>query len=309
MNTGVTETTAGRLLVVDDDEQALRFLVELLQMEGYVIDAVADGAAAWSLLEMSGPEYAAVITDRRMPRMDGMQLLTRIKGDTRLRDLPVIFQTGLASEDDVVEGIRAGVHHYLTKPYKPRRLLSVVAAAVADGVRHRDLRQEVNAQASAMALIDNGTFRCRTLDQTRALACLVANACPRPQAAVTGLSELLLNAVEHGNLGISYEEKSELLGSGRWIEEVERRLALPEQMRRSVVLQLERTADSVRITIRDQGTGFEPARYLDFDPLRATDAHGRGIALARLMSFDALEYIGCGNEVVATMRFDDDGHA
>lgn len=309
MNSSVNGADAQRLLVVDDDEQALRFLVELLQMEGYQTDAVADGAAAWSLLEMSGPDYALVITDRRMPRLDGMQLLARIKGDTRLRDLPVIFQTGLAGEDEVVEGIRAGVYHYLTKPYKPRRLLSVVAAAVADGARYRDLRQEVNAQASAMALIDSGTFRCRTLDQTRALACLVANACPRPQAAVTGLSELLLNAVEHGNLGISYEEKSELLGNGHWIEEVERRLALPEQMRRSVELRLERGPEAVRIVIRDQGAGFEPARYLDFDPLRATDAHGRGIALARLMSFDALEYIGCGNEVVATMRFDGGVHA
>jgi hypothetical protein len=52
----------------------------------------------------------------------------------------------------------------------------------------------------------------------------------------------------------------------------------------------------------DQGAGFDWQRYLDFDPERATDPNGRGIAMARLMSFESLSYSGCGNCVVATVR-------
>jgi hypothetical protein len=52
------------------------------------------------------------------------------------------------------------------------------------------------------------------------------------------------------------------------------------------------------MTIQDEGDGFDWQKYLDFDPERAFDPHGRGIAMARMMSFDALEYQGKGNTVV-----------
>jgi hypothetical protein len=63
----------------------------------------------------------------------------------------------------------------------------------------------------------------------------------------------------------------------------------------------------VQIRIRDQGQGFDWTPYLDFDPERAFDPHGRGIAMARLSSFDDLEYLGDGNEVLATVKKSLDG--
>jgi phosphoserine phosphatase RsbU/P len=69
-----------------------------------------------------------------------------------------------------------------------------------------------------------------------------------------------------------------------------------------VEFEVERTASEVRFTIRDEGPGFEWQKYLDVDPRRAFDNHGRGIAIARGMSFDRLEYRGRGNEVVAVVR-------
>jgi len=58
----------------------------------------------------------------------------------------------------------------------------------------------------------------------------------------------------------------------------------------------------VRFTVRDEGNGFDWKRFIDIEPSRAFDNHGRGIVIARTLSFDSLEYRGCGNEVVAQIH-------
>ena len=66
----------------------------------------------------------------------------------------------------------------------------------------------------------------------------------------------------------------------------------------------ERTPSEIRIHIRDQGEGFDWQRYANVDASRVFDAHGRGIAVARIMSFDRVEYLGRGNEVVGVIRLE-----
>jgi anti-sigma regulatory factor (Ser/Thr protein kinase) len=65
-----------------------------------------------------------------------------------------------------------------------------------------------------------------------------------------------------------------------------------------VTVTLSREAGDITLTIQDEGDGFDWRKYLEFDPERAFDPHGRGIAMARMMSFDALDYQGNGNTVV-----------
>ena len=77
------------------------------------------------------------------------------------------------------------------------------------------------------------------------------------------------NAVEHGNLGIGYDEKASLLRSGSWREEVERRLNLSENHGKFASLTFETTEEAVVIRIKDEGEGFDWQRYLDFSPERA----------------------------------------
>ena len=119
---------------------------------------------------------------------------------------------------------------------------------------------------------------------------------------MTGISELLVNALEHGNLKIGYEEKSNLMRSGMWRIEVDRRLDSAENKGTYIELEFQVGLQGVQITISDQGSGFDWLPYMDFDPDRAFDPHGRGIAVARLSSFDDLEYIGKGNEVIAAIN-------
>ena len=80
-----------------------------------------------------------------------------------------------------------------------------------------------------------------------------------------------------------------------------RRLALPQYCDRFATIRLERNAGSVVFTISDQGDGFDWYKFLGFDPDRAFGPNGRGIAMAKMMSFTSLEYQGKGNVVVASV--------
>jgi hypothetical protein len=76
---------------------------------------------------------------------------------------------------------------------------------------------------------------------------------------------------------------------------------LPQFAGRVARVKAVRAANGVVFTISDQGGGFDWQKYLAFDPSRAFDPNGRGIAMAKLISFSAIEYQGCGNVVVATV--------
>ena len=116
-----------------------------------------------------------------------------------------------------------------------------------------------------------------------------------------GLAELLVNAVEHGSLGILFEEKAQLLAAGAWDREVERRLGLAEHADKRVEVALRRDGDDLVVRVRDQGPGFDPQRFLTLDESRAFYPNGRGIALAREVAVARIEYLGCGNEVEVRM--------
>jgi len=149
------------------------------------------------------------------------------------------------------------------------------------------------------AVHQNRHFQCRTLEEARTLATHLAQAFPDPQRVEYGLAELLINAVEHGNLAITYEEKTQLLQGDVWHDEITQRLALEEYKHRIVRVDLYSASDRVWVHITDEGQGFDWKKYDDV-PVEATPyMHGRGILTSKSLSFDALEYRGRGNEVVA----------
>lgn len=289
-----------RVLVVDDQASMRNVLSEYLSNEGYSVTLSEDGERAWSaLLQNNAESFDVLISDRTMPNMDGLELLQRVKADSRFKDIPVIFQTALTNKGEVLEGINAGVYYYLTKPYDYQLLLAVVANAVNDSKSQQQLREKSLEHQRALRFLNRGEFQCRTMGEAKQIAPMLAQLFPDPQRVVTGLSELLFNAIEHGNLGISYQEKSDLLVNDSWLDEIERRLLLTENLDKYVSIRIKRDEAGISIMITDQGSGFDFKQYLDFDPERAAHSHGRGIALSRLLSFDELEYLGSGNRVKA----------
>ncbi|QIK37622.1 response regulator [Caldichromatium japonicum] len=289
-----------RLLVVDDELINLEIIAQCLGDE-YELAFAEDGLQAWTMLESHPQFYDGIILDRLMPRMDGIELLKRLKAHPSLRDLPVIMQSAADSPEQIAEGLAAGAWYYLAKPYSAKALHRIVSAALDDRRTRRALIQ-IGAQLQTIFdLIDQARFRFRTLDEVHILSASLGRMCPQPDFVALGLSELMLNAVEHGNLGIDYAEKGRLLDEGIWEDEIRRRLDHPAQAGRYALIEVERQPDHLRFVIRDQGKGFDWQRYLDLDPARAFDSHGRGIAMARHLAFASLEYRGSGNEVWATV--------
>lgn len=286
-----------RLLVVDDEPINRMIIEETLASAGYQIDQAEDGDIAWDMIRVN--PYDAIILDRIMPRLNGLELLRRVKADPRRTMLPVIMQTAASTQQQILEGMEAGAHYYLTKPYEPKVLRMLVGTVVAELAEKTRLKEASAHLQGTLALFERGELRLRTLDEARHIAAGLAGLCREGTRADTGLLELLVNAIEHGNLGITYREKSRLRLEGQWETEVERRLSVPPWSSRRARLSFRRDGDSMEFTIIDQGEGFDWRPYLTFDPARAFDLNGRGIAMANMMSFASIEYQGNGNTVIA----------
>lgn len=292
------------ILIVDDEPYNIEIIMEYLEDEGYDLHSAHDGLDAWTKLEADPQSFDIVLLDRMMPNMDGMQVLEKIKAHPHLVEIPVILQTALASRQDISDGMKAGAYYYLTKPFEEENLRSVIATAVSDRMRYRAMQRKIDLSEKMDRLHADGKFTFRTLEEAREVASMLANICPDPQRVVVGMAELLINAVEHGNLGISYDEKGILKEQGKWQQEVERRLLMPEYSNKEVTVMMNRNAKSISFVIKDEGEGFNFEDYLEMAPERAFDNHGRGIAMSRLLSFDQLEYRGSGNEVQVSVKLE-----
>ena len=290
-----------KILAVDDEPNNLRILNYRLTKEGYEVLTAEDGVAGWDILQASYSEIDLVLLDRMMPRMDGMELLDKMKEHPGMCRIPVIMQTAAAQKNQVVEGLNAGVYYYLTKPFNKDILVSIVDAAIRDHDDFNNLQTAVSRQKKMLGYITYSELECKTLAEAQELAIFLANFFPVPENAVYGISELLVNAVEHGNLGIGYGRKSELVMKRTWRQEVEKLQILPENESKKISVKYNRYNSEIKLHIKDEGPGFDWESYLEITPERALDNHGRGIALSKMISFDNIEYIGNGNEVICTV--------
>ncbi|MDG9671184.1 response regulator [Hahella sp. CR1] len=287
-----------QILAIDDDERNLRLIRAYLADTGYELITAADGAEGWSTLERHLFKVDLILLDRMMPKMDGLAFLQQLKEHPRAKEIPVIMQTAAAESGQIREGIDAGAYYYLTKPYEEEVLISIIKAALEFGKESHKLMTELGKNESLRHMARQLTLSFATVEEAEQASILLADLFPFPPKVVTGLAELLVNAVEHGNLGITYDEKTDLNLRGEWMNEVQRRQKLPENQNKRVQVEFTRTDDAITVAITDQGPGFNWREYLQISVERATDNHGRGIAMANLLSFDDLIYEGDGNRVI-----------
>lgn len=287
------------ILAVDDDRMQLMALSTMIEDLGYDVLEARNGVEALDVIAQNKEGISAILLDREMPELNGIEVVTRLKQDRELAKIPIVMQTGADSPEQIKEGIDAGVFYYLIKPINMEVLRSVLSSAVRESRQKRLLSAELKTHKTSFGLIEECNFKLRTLADAEQLARFLANCYPDPDRAVVGLAELFVNAVEHGNCGITYDEKTELVTTGKWREEVNRRVDLPENEEKTASVIFKKEPNGLDVTITDQGVGFEWQNFLTIDPARASDNHGRGIAQANMMSFDSLTYSDKGNEVTA----------
>ena len=131
-----TEPSTQRVLIVEDDEDVGESLRRILTTAlGLSVDRVTDGVRALEVLNERS--YSVVVTDLRMPRLDGMGLLREIQA--RRPNATVIVNTGHGSIDEAVEAMRHGAYDFLTKPPDPQRMCLLVERALRERAQHDEL--------------------------------------------------------------------------------------------------------------------------------------------------------------------------
>jgi CheY-like chemotaxis protein len=297
-NTMLNEPTRDTVLIVDDEDALRLVLRRMLEGEGCGVLTASDGTEALEILQAHPDSISVVILDWLMPQMTGIELLRWMKTQEHIEHIPVIMLTALDDPERIKEGIDAGAFYYLVKPFQRTLLKSILRAAVSDFHNTRHLLEKLKQYEKPIALLEEGTFRFRTPEEAEQLAVMIASATPDPEHAMV-IAELLMNAIEHGNLGISYEDKGKLVEEDLWRAEVDRRLALPENANKDVVVRMKRADRNLQIEIEDQGIGFDFERYLRIDQSRLFDNHGRGIAIASASL--NVQFLGKGNHLVVTI--------
>ena len=127
------ERTRKRILVIDDSLTVRELERKLLASRGYEVEVAVDGMDGWNATRAG--RYDLVVTDVDMPRMDGIELVTRIKGDARLKSTPVVIVSYKDREDDRRRGLEAGADYYLTKgSFQDETLVRAVADLIGDPV-------------------------------------------------------------------------------------------------------------------------------------------------------------------------------
>jgi DNA-binding NtrC family response regulator len=161
--------TEARLLIVDDEEIALRNLQHVMEKEGYQVTATQSGAAAVALL--ASQDFDLVLTDLRMEGVDGMDVLR--KSRELQPEAEVIFITGYATAESAVQALKHGAFYYIAKPFRLDEVRKVVAEAVAK-VRLRrendELRREVERYREGEGIVTQDVGMQRLLDMARQIA-------------------------------------------------------------------------------------------------------------------------------------------
>jgi len=116
------------VLVIDDDPVILELLRVNFEIEGFDVICATDGEEGLKRAQVDHPDV--VISDIMMPRRDGLQLLTDLKGDPLTEDLPVILLSAKAQRSEVQQGLDLGADDYITKPFDPLELIDRLNAVM-----------------------------------------------------------------------------------------------------------------------------------------------------------------------------------
>lgn len=295
------EPIAPTVLVVDDsavDRLVARRLLE--KQGGWRVTQAADGAEALDAIERSAP--AAVLTDLQMPNVDGLELVEKVR--ERFPRVPVILMTGNGSEEIAIAALKAGAASYVPK----RKLTTDLVPAVEQVLtlsQTDDRRTRVLGALSGRAsryVLDNDPALVGPLVQMFREEMAAFGLCDATAATRVGiaLEEAMLNAIYHGNLGVSSDLKVAGDGSFERLAAERRRQAPYCDRRVRVTTRL--NADGATFVVADEGPGFDVANLPDpTDPAYLERPSGRGVLFMRTF-MDDVRYNRTGNRVTLVKR-------
>lgn len=284
-----------KILIVDDEEPVREVLKAALTEKGYAVSEAKNGMEGFTLFQKTNPDI--ILTDVRMPGLSGIEITKRIKH--LKEDIDVIIMTGFGSEELVVKALRAGASNYIKKPIVFDDLFNILENIIykrENRRRYEITRDAVVSEQKDIIMGNNVTNVWGVINQ------ILFNIHSRVDSKTIegmglGLYEILINAIEHGNLGISYEEKSKALQDNTYTQLIKRKTAEADAQGKKVYINSTYNHGTLQVEIRDEGRGFDIKSLPDMsDPENILAAHGRGIFLCTIY-FDQVQYSKSGNRV------------
>ena len=288
-----------KIIIIEPDRLVIETLQGYLKNQTFQIYIAQDVATAKDMIENSPEGFLAILLALETPEKNSIELLTWLQLQKVIFNSPVIIFTDNSDKSLIRESINKGPFYYLTKPMSDENtFLTTLNLALQDFHVRNKYFNRFHHSENPLQYLREGTFHFQTLEEGEYLTSKIANASGRPKDTIL-VDELFENAVEHGNLGITYGEKTLLVKDGIWNDEVKNRLLLKKNKNKFVEVILCRDDDNMILIIKDQGQGFDYKKYLNFDADRVFHNHGRGIALTN--SQINIEFIPPGNQVRVTI--------
>lgn len=287
------------VFIVEDNKTNFMLLEDLLSNEGYQILNAWDGEEGLALLNEHKDHIDVVLLDLGLPKINGFEFLEKMNEDASYDNIPVIVQTADSSETALQKVTALGVYFFMTKPLDMFVCRTVVKNAIDDARKFEKALLKANRSELSIALMRHGEFYFRTEEEALTLAASLSKICPSPRRQMLGLNELMINAIEHGNLGIDQNEKKQFIIDNCLAQEVERRLSSKQYGQRWACIEFTKYEDGITFVITDQGDGFDWHSEIVLMSEKIMQPSRRGIALAHKVGFDHIEYQGKGNKVFA----------
>ena len=282
-----------RVLLVEDDPAVRDSLVAVLRYYGYDPQEAADGRQA--IERFSHQPADIVITDVRMPEIDGLELLARVKKIAP--ETCVVIMTGYGAEDTAIQAIRNGASNYFKKPVNIPEFvyaIGVLADLVRSRREHRFDPRLIERESRTLRI---GNDLDAIYPVIRELTANAAAFRYDVESTRIALLEAITNAIEHGSLGIALEEKRAAMREGTLRDLYAQRAGQPPWRDRSIRVEYELTPDQISYRVTDEGEGFDWRSLPDpSNPVNLFAGSGRGIVVIGL-SVDEVAFNERGNEI------------
>lgn len=292
-----------KVLIIENDFVSRHYLRDLLRYSGHTCQTAMNASEALDIYANGRPD--AIICNVLLPGISGFEFLR----DIRKKDpnTIIIMIATESSERLAVQAFRAGANDFLKKPVQDRDIIPML---------DRFAKQLPTApdDTEPYGEVESGTLKFIFPTEYDGTSSII----PRVMEKVgddffstddrvgieLGLSELITNAIEHGNLNITYDEKTAVSDSPKGMMDLCHKRLLDEEIAsRVITIYYEFSPDECKWTIIDEGNGFDLSKVPDPTEkfVKADLFHGRGIMFSRAL-FDSVEYHGKGNEVVVTKK-------
>lgn len=290
-----------KVLIVEDDFISRNYLSQLMQFSGYECRTAKNAAEGLDLYLSYKPE--AIICSIVMPGISGLEFLRQIRQSDR--HTIIIMITSRTSERLAVDALRLGANDYIKKPVQDNDILAAIKRAGSRIILDDEPEERYGEVDSGKIVMKFKT----EIDAPRLIVeRLMEEVQPQyfePESLTyieLGLTELVTNAIEHGNLNITYQEKTEVLNDNGLTSLYLKRLSDSKLASRKVTVEYAFSQNVCEWTITDEGDGFDPSKIPD--PLAEENIgnlSGRGIFVSKF-AFDNVEYLGKGNCVHVTKK-------